>query len=184
MRGVDQRGRTGAATEFQHIRIGAEVALRDIKLATILSTIAEALKRENNEMISNTARVLVIVFGLAIAGGNGAWAQQSVGPETESTSSFDGYRAMAVTAGIVAGGLVATIVTDGLVIPVYAWATGAEAGSMLAGVGMPGMGETVRSMGVWSARMARGARYQMGDTIRVLGAVTGGFLADSWYTDK
>jgi hypothetical protein len=135
-------------------------------------------------MISNIARILVVVFGLAIAGGNGAWAQPSTAPETEATSSFDGYRAMAISAGIVAGGLAATIVTDGLVIPIYAWATGAEAGSMFAGVGLPGIGDTVRSMGVWSARMARGARYQMGDTIRVFGAVGGGFFADSWYTDK
>jgi hypothetical protein len=91
---------------------------------------------------------------------------------------------MAITAGVIGGGLVAVIVTDGLVIPVYAWATGAEAGGMFAGVNLPTVGGAFRSLGEWGTRFARGARYRMGDTIRVFGAVSGGLLADSWYPSK
>lgn len=132
-------------------------------------------------MIGNFAKVLVLVCALMVTAQNATQAQQATPPEAVAPSSFDQYRAMAVTAGIIGGALVATVVTDGLVIPVYAWATGAEAGGMLAGVRLPGFGETLRSMGIWGERVTAGARYQMGDTIKMLGAVGGGFLADGWY---
>ena len=101
---------------------------------------------------SNVIAAIVIVLGLAFAG-NQAMAQQSILPGT--SQGFDGYRAAAVTAGLLAGAVAATVVTDGLIIPVYAYATGG---------GFGGYGHAVLRGG-----------------LRLLGAVSGGFYAGSWY---
>jgi hypothetical protein len=65
--------------------------------------------------------------------------------------SFDAYRAAAITAGLIAGSVIAIIVTDGLIIPVYAAATGGAGGGLLSGA------------------------------LRLLGAVSGGLYADALY---
>lgn len=92
-------------------------------------------------------------------------------PTPVPASSFDGYRAMAITAGVVAGAVVAAIVTDGLIIPVLAATTGAEAGAMAgAGAGM-GYG-------------AGGGFGLLRGTMRLLGAISGGMYADTLYLNR
>lgn len=107
-----------------------------------------------------------------------------------ATYSFDGYRVLAVTAGVVIGATVAVVVTDGLIVPAYLYVTGGHAaggislaGGMAAGAG-GGAGEMAATSGLgYSAfntvghmgyRTLRGA-------MSLLGAVGGGFYADSWY---
>jgi len=94
-------------------------------------------------------------------------AQAQVYPPTvERVSSFDAYRALAITFGVVAGSAVAVIVTDGLIIPVYSAVTGA---------GSAVMGGTA----------AAGEGYGlMSGAIRLFGAISGGLIADSWYLDR
>lgn len=95
-------------------------------------------------------------------------AQAQVYPPTvERVSSFDAYRALAITFGVVAGSAVAVIVTDGLIIPVYSAVTGA---------GSAVMGGTA---------VAAGEGYGlMSGAIRLFGAISGGLIADSWYLDR
>lgn len=97
-------------------------------------------------------------------------------------SSFDSYRVVAVTAGVIAGAAIATIVTDGLIIPVYAYATGA--GSLSAGnmIGAAGMG-AAESVGMAGTVTHAGYGILRGSA-RLLGAIGGGFYADSWYTSQ
>jgi hypothetical protein len=136
---------------------------------------------------SNIAKALVVVGALMFAANGGAQAQPA-----ESETGFDGYRAMAVTAGIIGGAVVATVVTDGLIIPVYAWIAGAEAGGMGASAGMAGGMQGARATGTAAMNATGGAVRTMGQHgyallrggMRVLGAVSGGFLADGWYTGK
>jgi len=59
------------------------------------------------------------------------------------SSGFDGYWLLAVGTGVVAGVVVATVLTDGVILPVYAWATAGEGGGMMAG----GMGGARAGMG-------------------------------------
>ena len=112
-----------------------------------------------------------------------------------ASSSFDGYQALAITAGVVGGAVVAVIVTDGLIIPAYAWATGAGGGGMAAGggagaiggmeaAGAAGMGaETVMvGMSHGIQNLGHGGYAVLRGGMRVLGAVSGGLLANSWYT--
>ncbi len=88
-----------------------------------------------------------------------------------ANTSFDGYRAMAITAGVIAGVAVAVIVTDGLIIPVYAAVTGAETGAIMGGgMTVAGTGAGVRS----GVGLVRG-------TIRLFGAISGGLYADTIY---
>lgn len=106
------------------------------------------------------------------------------------TYSFDGYRVLAVTAGVIVGATVAAIVTDGLIVPAYVYVVGGEAaggmtmfGGMAAGAGA-GAGEVAASSGFGHA--AYGAVGHAGyQTFRgamsLLGAIGGGFYADSWY---
>jgi hypothetical protein len=75
----------------------------------------------------NLAKTLVVAGALICAVASGAQAQQTA--PVDIKSGFDGYRALAVTAGVVGGAAVAVILPDGLIIPVYAWATGAEWGA-------------------------------------------------------
>jgi hypothetical protein len=154
---------------------------------------------------SNIAKALVIVGALMFAANGGAQAQPA-----ETKTGFDGYRALAVTAGIIGGAVVAAMVTDGLIIPVYAWIAGAEAGGMGAAAGMAGgahaaegggmgavamMGrgmQGARATGTAAMNATGGAVRTVGESgyallrggMRVLGAVSGGFLADGWYTGK
>lgn len=154
---------------------------------------------------SSLAKALVIIGALMFTANSGAQAQAA-----EAKTGFDGYRAIAVTAGIIGGAVVATVVTDGLIIPVYAWITGAEAGGMGAALGMAGgaqaaegggmgavamMGrgmQGARASGTAAMNATGGAIRNMGNHgyallrggMRVLGAVSGGFLADGWYTGK
>ncbi|GHD57993.1 hypothetical protein GCM10017083_40200 [Thalassobaculum fulvum] len=127
----------------------------------------------------------LIASSLAIAP-VGAQAQTAAAPA--ASSGFDGYRVLAVTAGVIAGAAVAAVVTDGLIIPVYAYATGAAGmgggmgGGMAAGAGAAeggglGMAAMGNNMGQAGAMFVRGS-------MRLLGAIGGGFYADSWYTGQ
>ncbi|NQW08912.1 MAG: hypothetical protein HQ481_03380 [Alphaproteobacteria bacterium] len=120
------------------------------------------------------AKALVLVVGFAVAA-TGAQAQQAA-PAADGLG-FDGYRALAVTAGVIGGAAVAAVVTDGLIIPVYAFTTGAEMGGIGATLGMGGAGAGgggLMTYGQQSYRFFRGS-------MRLLGAIAGGFYADSWY---
>ncbi len=134
----------------------------------------------------------LLAAGMAIAP-LAAQAQTATAPaapapaaEAGSTAySFDGYRALAVTAGVIGGAAVAIIVTDGLIIPVYAYATGGQAagfsmaGTMAAAAGAgageigvaSGMGDPVGQVGYHAFRGA----------MTLFGAIGGGFYADSLY---
>lgn len=127
--------------------------------------------------LSHIAKALVIVGGLMFAANGGAHAQTA--PAADSGGGFDGYRAMAVTAGIIGGAVVATIATDGLIIPIYAWATGTPAAGM---GGMAAGGGAAVNAAVGAARNMAGHGYQFfRGSMRLLGAVSGGFIADDWY---
>jgi hypothetical protein len=90
-----------------------------------------------------------------------------------SESSFDSYRVMAVAAGVIGGAVIAGIVTNGLILPAYYWATGS------AGVG----GGMMASAGGASGGMMAGAgATAFQGVMQILGAVGGGFYANSWYS--
>ncbi len=118
--------------------------------------------------LKTIAAAALIASSLALAPA-GAHAQTAA----PAVSGFDAYRVVAVTAGVVVGAAAAVVVTDGLIIPVYAYATGAG-GGMAAGTGM------AAGLGHWGAAGTAAIRGGM----RVLGAVAGGFYADSWYTGR
>ena len=123
----------------------------------------------------------LIASSLALAPA-GAQAQTAA---PAAPSSFDAYRVVAVTAGVIAGAVVATVVTDGLIIPVYAYATGAggmSAGNMLGAAGM-GAAESV-GMGGMGGGAAHAGYGILRGSMRLLGAIGGGFYADSWYTGR
>ncbi|MDF1791489.1 MAG: hypothetical protein P1U88_06230 [Thalassobaculaceae bacterium] len=122
--------------------------------------------------LSTLARTLVIVLGLTIAAATGAKAQSAtpVVPESVQASSFDAYRAVAVTAGVIGGAVIATIVTDGLILPVYGTLTGS-------GIGALGEGSTIALLHTPGYAFFRGS-------MRLLGAVSGGLYADAWYVGE
>ncbi|MEQ8816004.1 MAG: hypothetical protein RLO51_23810 [Thalassobaculum sp.] len=101
-------------------------------------------------------------------------------------SGFDGYRVLAVTAGVIGGAAVAVIVTDGLILPVYALATGAEAvgpgliAGMAGGAGA-GAGEVAVANGL-AEPIGRYGYHAFRGAAALLGALGGGFFVDSWYT--
>jgi len=107
-----------------------------------------------------------------------------------ATYSFDGYRVLAVTAGVIVGATVAAIVTDGLIVPAYVYVAGGEAaggmgmfGGMAAGAGA-GAREVAASSGFGHAAYGTvgHAGYQaFRGAMSLLGAIGGGFYADSWY---
>ncbi|WPZ34618.1 hypothetical protein T8K17_00455 [Thalassobaculum sp. OXR-137] len=119
----------------------------------------------------NLAKGLVIVLGLALVTAQAAQAQslQPIVPEAAQASSFDAYRAVAITAGVVGGAVVATIVTDGLILPVYGTLTGSSIGAL-------GQGNVMALLHTPTYAFFRGS-------MRLLGAVSGGLYADAWYTD-
>lgn len=112
----------------------------------------------------------LIASSLALAP---AGAQAQTAAPAAAASSFDAYRVVAVTAGVIIGATAAAIVTDGLIIPVYAYATGAG-GAAAGGGAMAGFGPHLYSAGYGALQGG----------MRVLGAVGGGFYADSWYTGR
>lgn len=128
------------------------------------------------------AKALVIVVGFAFAT-SGAQAQQAA--PADGAYSFDGYRALAVTAGVIGGAAVAAVVTDGLIIPAYAFVTGAEMGGMGAALGMGGGGAAAGVGGGGGGGMLVNFGHQgyafFRGSMRLLGAIGGGFYADSWY---
>ena len=84
-----------------------------------------------------------------------------------ATTEFEGYRALAVTAGVIGGAVVGAAVANMVLLPSYAYITGASMGGGVAhvmGNGMLGFGHSALASG-------------MG----MLGAVTGGFYADYLY---
>ena len=74
----------------------------------------------------------------------------------DHSHSFDVYRAAAITTGLVAGSLIAVVVTDGLIIPVLATAGGGGGASL----------------GVMRA------------VLNLFGAVSGGMYADTLYLNR
>jgi hypothetical protein len=118
------------------------------------------------KQVSSLALALLFAVGLMFATTADAQAQQAPAAVQDAVDDFDGYRALAITGGVIGGAMVAAVVTDGLIIPVYAMATGA---------GMPSLG-----MGVIT-----GPSYAFfRGSIRLLGAVSGAMFADAWYTGQ
>lgn len=128
-----------------------------------------------------------LAAGLALAAGpTAAQTAQPPAAATTAASGFDAYRVMAVTAGVIGGATLAVIVTDGLIIPVYAMATGAPASGMgmvsgmAAGAGA-GAGEMAVATGI--GHSAAHAAYQaFRGAMTLLGGIGGGFYADAWYS--
>lgn len=116
--------------------------------------------------ISNLALAVAFAVGLMFATTVDVQAQQAPEAVQEAVEGFDGYRALAITGGVIGGAIAAAVVTDGLIIPVYAMATGA---------GMPSLG-----MGVITGPSYAFFRGSM----RLLGAVSGAMFADAWYTGR
>lgn len=104
-------------------------------------------------------RALVVVTAIAFV--PAAAKAQSPAAAGPSVGSFDGYRAMAITAGVVGGAVVGTVVTDGIVLPVLGYAGGGMGGGM--------------------ANVAAGLISATGT---VFGAVSGALYADNWYTGR
>lgn len=122
--------------------------------------------------LSMLAKALVVVLGLFVVGATGAQAQSSTPavPEAVAAPGFDGYRAVAVTAGVIGGVIAATVVTDGLILPVYGALTGSSIGAM-------GQGSAFAMIHTPGYAFFRGS-------MRLLGAVSGGLYADAWYTGE
>lgn len=104
-------------------------------------------------------------------------AAPAVTPAAPSESSFDSYQTLAITAGLIGGSAVAMVLTDGLILPIYCWATGSAA---VAEVGAGG------SLAAGAARLGAGAGAGSGTglfrgVMQTLGAVGGGLYANSWY---
>ena len=131
----------------------------------------------------NLAKAWVVAGALICAVAGHAQAQQTAPVDIED--GFVGYRALAVTAG-------AVILTDGLIIPVYAWATGAEMGGIGAAAGMNGGVQGMRAGGLAAMNAAGDVVVGVGNHsyallrggIRLLGAVSGGLIADGWYMSR
>jgi hypothetical protein len=91
----------------------------------------------------------------------------------QTTDSFDGYRALIISAGVIGGAAVAAILTDGLIVPVLSYLAGGEAAGAAVGAG--------------AGRMAVGTSHHsysfLRGSLRLLGAVSGGLYADSKYTE-
>ncbi|MEQ8398029.1 hypothetical protein [Thalassobaculum sp.] len=126
-------------------------------------------------------KTLKTVAAAGVIASTMALAPSGAHAQAPTASSFDGYRVVAITAGVIGGAVIATIATDGLIIPVYAYMTGggAAAGGMGGGAAAGGVtGMTVE--GVMMGNLVHVVRGSM----RVLGAIGGGLYADSWYTGQ
>jgi len=86
-----------------------------------------------------------------------AKAQTAAAPAASTGSSFDAYRAAAITAGVIGGAVVATVITDGLILPIIASGNG----------GVANIATHLISVGG-----------------TVFGAVAGGMYADDWYAKQ
>ncbi len=93
-------------------------------------------------------------------------------PAVQAESTFDGYQALAVSAGVIGGAVIAGILTEGLIMPLYCWATGSAGMGAGAGAGM-GAGAAGSGAGM-------GAQAFKG-VMQTLGAVSGGFYGNAWY---
>ncbi len=132
---------------------------------------------------------IILASGLATMP---AAAQTASAPA--ASGGFDAYRALAITTGIVVGAAVAIVVTDGVIIPAYAYMTGTavEAGAA-AGTGAAAGGTGAGAAGAEAGAAGGGMFHQMGaglmefghtgfsSAMGLLGGVTGGLYADSWY---
>jgi hypothetical protein len=106
-------------------------------------------------------RAVVIVAALALM--PAAAQSQELGNTLRSTSeaaskavnNYDAYQAMAITAGVVGGAIVATVLTDGLILPVISYANGG--GSVAHIVSVAGT---------------------------VFGAVSGAIIGNQWYANQ
>ena len=114
-------------------------------------------------------------------------AAQTVAPTQPAGGGFDAYRALAITTGIVVGAAIAIVVTDGVIIPAYAYMTGTavEAGAAAGAGAGAGAAEAGAAGGGMFHQMGAGL-MEFGHTgfssaMGLLGAVTGGLYADSWY---
>jgi hypothetical protein len=88
---------------------------------------------------------------------------------------------------LLAGAVIATVVTDGLIIPAYAWVTGTSLAEMGAAGGMgagAGAGMAGAGAGGGAGAGAGAAVHGFRSIMQVLGAVGGGFYADSRYSAK
>lgn len=95
-------------------------------------------------------------------------------PVVQTGSAFDGYQALAVSAGVIGGAVIAGILTDGLIVPLYCWATGSAGMGAGAGAGM-GAGAIEAGSGA-----GMGAQAFKG-VMQTLGAVGGGLYGNAWY---
>lgn len=116
--------------------------------------------------VSSLALAVMFAVGLMFASATDVQAQQAPAAVQDAVEGFDGYRALAITGGVIGGAMVAAVLTDGLILPVYAMATGSA---------MPGFG-----MGIVTGPSYAFFRGSM----RLLGAVSGGMFADAWYTGQ
>jgi hypothetical protein len=110
-------------------------------------------------------------------------AQMSQAP-ANAVSSFDAYRAAAITAGVIVGATVAVIVTEGLIIPAYAYVTGA---GTTAATGSAAGAATAGTMATTSGTSAAGAGHGYAfvhGAARLFGAISGGIIGDNWYMSR
>lgn len=113
-----------------------------------------------------------------------AMALAPAGAQAQAAQSgFDGYRVVAVTAGVVVGATVAAIVTDGLIIPAYYYFAGPAVGAGAAAGGAAGAAAAADGI-LMGGPIMHTAYETFRGGMRVLGAVGGGFYADSWYTGR
>ena len=103
------------------------------------------------KMLVSWSRALVVVVALAFAPAV-AEAQTNGSSVTVAGGTFDAYRAMAITAGVVGGAVVATVLTEGLILPLIGGGGAANAAAKVIAV-----------------------------SGTVFGAVAGGLYADAWY---
>ncbi|MGE4220042.1 MAG: hypothetical protein AB7G39_11390 [Alphaproteobacteria bacterium] len=137
--------------------------------------------------LKHLACALALSAGLAAMP---AAAQTAAAPAAQpAAGGFDAYRALAITTGIVVGAAVAIVITDGVIIPAYAYVTGTavEAGAAAgAGAGAGAAGAEAGAAGggmlhQMSASAMKFGHTGLGSIVGLLGGVAGGLYADSWY---
>lgn len=142
---------------------------------------------------------LVSILSVAVVAGGlllpaTASAQQPVAAAAERHS--EALWAATVAAGAVAGALVGAVVTDGLIVPAYVYATAGRMGAQVAGAGAGGamvpaagvgtglvqtggaMMQAAAGMPAWAAHSGYGA---LRGIMMLFGGVVGGFTADAVY---
>src|SRR3546814_20864929 len=113
----------------------------------------------------NLTRALVIVAAVALVPAM-AEAQSPTGSDTSAANSFDAYRAAAITAGVIGGAVVVTVITDGLILPIIASGNGgvAHVASQLISVSRMVFGPVARGLdaGDWYPRPERSEGCRVG----------------------